>query len=132
MDPITLIITALVTGTANLLKDTVVKDAYNGLKELIQKRLSGKQKAETTLADFEQDPDTYDKPLKKVLTEGHVDQDADVLTAAQKLLSLAHPEEAALGKFTIRISGGQGIVIGDHATPTMYFGDHPTSEEKGQ
>ena len=43
-----------------------------------------------------------------------------------------NPEQAAMGKFNVRISGGQGIVVGEHNTSTMYFGDRPENEDTGQ
>jgi hypothetical protein len=49
MDPITLIVTALVAGAALGAQDTMsamVKDAYTGLKNLVSKRLGGGPGAE--------------------------------------------------------------------------------------
>ncbi len=77
VDPVSLIVSALVVGATASTKEvssTAIKDAYNGLKELIKRKLSGHSKAEETLADHEEGPETYEKPLKKVLTQTGADQ----------------------------------------------------------
>jgi hypothetical protein len=46
MDPVTLILTALVAGAAASVKDTAnqaVKDAYNGLQDLIKRKFAVSQ-----------------------------------------------------------------------------------------
>ena len=73
MDPITLIVTALVAGAALGAQDTVsamVKDAYAGLKALVKKRLGGGPGAELVLARHEQAPETGQAPLMAELAEG--------------------------------------------------------------
>ncbi len=78
MDPLSLIVAALATGAATAAKDTAgaaIKDGYQGLKALIQKKLAGNQAATVVLQEHEKDPDTFDAPLKKKLAEAAVDQD---------------------------------------------------------
>jgi hypothetical protein len=61
MDPVTLIVSALIAGAASAAQDTasnVVKDAYTSLKTLLQNRYQGKRSVETALAELETDPDT--------------------------------------------------------------------------
>lgn len=129
MDPVTLILTALATGAAASVKDTAgeaVKDGYNGLKALIRNKLVGKPKAEQALVDYEDDPETYEKPLKKALTEVHVDQEKDILEAAQRLMTLVQPQQAAMGKYNVQITGNvQGYAQGDYQQVTMNFGNEP-------
>lgn len=86
MDPITVIISALVAGTAKAAGDAV-PDAYKGLKALIQKKFAGKPVAEAMLEEHEKDPETYAAPLKKNLVEAGVDKDEEILKAAQELLN---------------------------------------------
>jgi hypothetical protein len=91
MDPITLILAALVAGLAAGTQDvagSAIRDGYNGLKTLIQNKFAGKPKALDTLADYETDPDTYEKPLRKTLTEVGIDEvkDSDIITMANNLL----------------------------------------------
>lgn len=89
MDPVTLIITALTAGAAaggqSVVTDAI-KDAYAGLKVLIKRKFAGKPSAEVALTEHENDPQTWQAPLKKALLQEHLDQDAEILQAAQALL----------------------------------------------
>lgn len=114
MDPITIILTALVTGAAKAAGDAA-PDAYKGLKALIQKRFAGKPVAEAMLEEHEKDPETYAAPLKKNLMEAGVDQDEEVLKAAQELLKQLEPQAAATGKFNLNIAGDVKGVVGDNS-----------------
>lgn len=104
MDPVTMIETALVAGAAASSKETAslaVKDAYAGLKSLVSRLFAAKPQAQQALADHEQDPEIYEKPLKKWLGEADAEQDTDLLAAAKHLLTLVQPQQAGMGKFTI-------------------------------
>jgi len=128
MDPFTLIISALVAGVANT-ANQAVKDAYNGLKALLLRKFADKPKAQETLADHEQDPETYEKPLKKALTEAHIEEDQAILEAAQKVMTLVQPQQAAMGKYNVQNTGTvQGQVVGEHNQVTMQFGDKPETK----
>ena len=126
MDPSTLILTALTTGAAASLKVTTsaaIKDSYSGLKALIQRKFEGKPKAQAALVDYEADPETYEKPLKKAVAETQLDTEQDVLAAAQQLLALIQPQQAAMGKYNVQITGNvQGYAQGDNQHVTMNFG----------
>src|SRR5215469_16449898 len=92
MDPITLILTALVTGAAASIQATAseaVKDAYAGLKTLLQRKLAGNPEAELALTAHEKNPDIWKAPLAQGLREKEADQDQDIIVAAQQLLQLA-------------------------------------------
>jgi hypothetical protein len=132
MDTVTLILTALASGAASSVKDTAgtaVKDASNGLKALIQRKFAGKTKAEAALIDYEDDPETYEKPLKKALIEEHIDQKGEIIAAASNLMTLVQPQQAAMGKYNVQITGDvQGYAQGDNQNVTMNFGNVP--EEK--
>lgn len=129
MDPTTLILTALISGAAASLKDTTstaIKDTYAGLKALIQRKFEGKPKAQSALVEFEEDPETYEKPLRKALTETHLETEQDVLAAAQHLMTLVQPQQAAMGKYNVQITGNvQGYAQGDQQQVTMNFGHDP-------
>ena len=127
MDPLTLLLSALTAGITASVKDTTstaVKDAYTGLKTLIQRKFADQPKAQTALVEYEEDPDTYEKPLKKALTQGHLDQDEAILAAAQHLMTLLQPQQVAMGKYNVQITGTvQGYAQGDHQHVTMHFGE---------
>lgn len=129
MDPVSLIESALVAGAAASAKDTTsqaVKDAYTGLKRLLSRIFADKPKAQVILDEHETDPETYEKPLKKVLTEAHVDQNAELFAAAQQVMTLVQPQQIGMSKYTIQNIGPvQGQTIGDGNTITQHFGDPP-------
>jgi hypothetical protein len=129
MDPVSLIEAALVAGAAAGAKDTTsqsVKDAYIGLKTLLSHLFAEKPHAQVILDEHETDPETYEKPLKKLLTEAHADQDADLLAAAERVMTLVQPQQIGMGKYTIQNTGTvQGQNIGDNQQITQHFGNSP-------
>jgi hypothetical protein len=112
MEPISLILSALAVGASTGFTETAgqaVKDAYTGLKALLRRKLGG------------------ERPTEQRLTEAGVDNDEEIIRAAQRVLALVDPDGARAGKYNVAISGGRGIVVGDHAQVTMTFGDeHPS------
>src|SRR5258708_26157055 len=131
MDPLSLILAAITAGATASTKDTtsaIIKDTYQGLKALIQRKLEGKPNAQAALIEYEEDPETYEKPLKKALLETHVDTEQDVIEAAQHILTLIQPQQAAMGKYNIQNTDSvQGQIVGDHANVTLHFVDTPNS-----
>lgn len=124
MDPISLLLAALAAGTTAAAKDTVdqaVKDGYAALKALICKRFAGKPTAETALAEYEKDEETWKKPLQKALTEVGADRDEAILQQAQRLLEQIHPQQASQGKYNINIGEARGNVIGDNAQVHQFW-----------
>ncbi len=131
MDPLTLILGALTAGITASVKDTAstaVKDAYTGLKTLIQRRFADQPKAQTALVDYEEDSETYEQSLRKALSIHHLDQDEEIMAAARHLMTLVQPQQAGMGKYTIQNTGTvQGQVIGDQANVNMDFGKMPNT-----
>lgn len=126
MEPTTLIISALAAGATAGLTDAasqVVKDAYTGLKALIQKRFAGKPEAEMALVQHEKKPEVWEVPLKDALAETGADQDEVIIQKAQELLKLIQPQQVGMGKYNVQIGEAQGVVIGDWAKVDMRFGD---------
>lgn len=111
MDPIAIIITALVTGTAKAAGDAV-PDVYKGLKALIMKKFAGNPAAEMVLTEHEKDPETYAAPLKKNLVDAGIDKDEEILKAAKELLEQLKFQEPASG--TVNIGQGAKGVIGQN------------------
>src|SRR5258708_9704356 len=129
MDPLSLILAAITAGATASAKDTAstaIKDTYQGLKALIQRKVEGKPNAQAALVEYEEDPETYEKPLKKALLETHMDTEHDVIKAAQHGMTLIQPQQAAQEESNIQNTGStQGQIVGDHANVTMHFGDTP-------
>jgi hypothetical protein len=116
VDPVTLIVAALAAGVSAGMSDTAsqaIKDAYAALKGLIRMRFAGNAKAEETLADYEADPDIYEKPLAKQLKAAGADEDAEIVQAAEQLLRLADAAGVKT-KHRVLVRGGKVGIIGDH------------------
>lgn len=129
MDPLTLILGALAAGASAALQETVgqaVKDAYAGLKALIVRRFGDKPPAKTALDEYEKQPEVWKKPLEQALQDSGANQDEKIIAAAQQVMTLVDPKQAAAGKYNVQITGNvQGLVQGDHAKVTMNFNDPP-------
>ena len=64
--------------------------------------------------------------MKKVLIQEQLDQDSDIIQAAQKIMKFVQLQQAAMGKYNVQITGNvQGYTQGDNQTVTMYFGEEP-------
>lgn len=131
MDPVTLILTALAAGAALGAKRTAssaVQDAYGSLKALVKKRFAGRRDGELILARFEQAPDTWESPLAAELAAAGASTDADLVAAAQVLMSLADAVGSRAGTYCVQVYGGHGVQVGDHNTQHNSFGI-PTDRE---
>lgn len=128
MDPVTLIVTALgagaLTGTGEV-ATTAVKDAYMSLKKLVSSKLAGTPSAELVLAEHEADPETFEKPLTKLVRDNGFAQDKTVIAAAALLLDLLDAPGARAGKYVVDVRNSPGTVIGDKAHVTQTFGTPP-------
>jgi hypothetical protein len=126
MDPVSLIVAALAAGASTGLKDAAgeaIKDAYDGLKSLLKRKLGDQPAAEVAIDKHEEAPEVWEKPLQDELGKSGVADDEEVVRSAQKLLALVDPAGARAGKYNVTITGGKGIVVGDHAHVEMTFED---------
>jgi hypothetical protein len=124
MDPISLIVTALATGAAAAVKDTAgqaVKDAYSALKATLTRKLASRPMAQEIVERHEGAPDVWEKPLAAELDNAGVADDEEVVRLAQQLMANHDPAGAQAGKYNVRISGGQGITVGEHANVHQVF-----------
>lgn len=112
MEPISIILAALVAGAAKAAGDAA-PDAYNGLKALIKRKFAGEPKAEMVLEEHETDPETYEAPLKKKLVEAGADKDKEIIEKADKLLKQLTPEEAATIIQNYNITGDVKGILGN-------------------
>ena len=125
MDPVTLIVTALAVGAASALQDgtsAAVKDAYARLSALVRRRFAGRPKGELVLTEHEAAPHVWEAPLAAELSAAGADGDADLVAAAQAMMSLVDQAGARAGKYVVAIQGSQGVQVGDHNTQTNTFG----------
>ncbi|GHO76462.1 hypothetical protein KSD_42330 [Ktedonobacter sp. SOSP1-85] len=130
MDPISTVEAALTAGVATSAQPLVsqaLKDAYQGLKALIVRRYGDKPKVQEALKDHEEDPETYAKPLQKALRSAQIENDDEILRAAQHLLTLIQQQQVGTGNYNIQNSGlVQGQIIGGTGHKIdMSFGEPP-------
>jgi hypothetical protein len=128
MDPVTLIVTALAAGAALGLKDTAssaIKEAYGALKALVKKRLAGRPDGEMVLEAHEQAPTKWQTTLETELTAAGARSDAELLVAAEVLMSLADAAGYRAGKYSVDVRGSQGVQVGDHNKQHNVFGARP-------
>lgn len=125
MDPVTLIVTALAAGAASALQDDAkgaVKTALARLRALAKKRLSARAAGEIVLAQHEQAPAVYDKPLEHELTQSGAAADPELISAAQELMKLLDARGTASGKYAVSVQNSLGVQVGDHNTQVNHFG----------
>jgi hypothetical protein len=104
VDPVSIVLAALAAGALAAAKDTAsqaVKDAYAGLKTLVKKYINDKPHAQMTLTEYEIDPDTWQKPLQRLLIATGTYKDEIIVRQAQQLLELVDPQQASQGKSTM-------------------------------
>ena len=123
VEPVTLILAALVAGAGLGLKDaasSAVTDAYQGLKALVARKLAGREGAELVLARYEQDPQVWDKPLAQELTAAGAGEDAGLVAAAQAVMRLVDAAGAAAGKYAV--ASDHGVAAGGDVSITASGG----------
>jgi RIP homotypic interaction motif len=128
MDPITLIVAALMAGAASGALDEVkdgakagVKAAYAKLRALATRRMAGNPTAEEALAEIGADPETWKAPLARKLTQLGAADDADLITAAQQLMELVDAAGARAGKYNVTVRDSSGVQIGDGNIQVNHF-----------
>ena len=123
MDPISLIVAALVAGASKAgldMVDQASKDAYDRLKSLILRRFGGDPERRRILEEFEEDPAGPTDALALALSESGLPRDPEALKIAHGLLARADPQSAARGTYTVHVGGNaQGIVVGDQNRVTF-------------
>ena len=127
MDPVSLIVTALATGAAAAVKDTAgqaIKDTYSALKATLARKLGSRPMAQEIVERHEGAPDVWEKPLAAELDNAGVADDEELVRLAQQLMAEHDPTGAQAGKYNVQISGGQGIIVGEHATAHQVFHDN--------
>ncbi|MFJ4653401.1 hypothetical protein ACIP5Y_19230 [Nocardia sp. NPDC088792] len=137
MDPVTMIVTALAAGAAKGAGEsasTAVTDAYRALKAGLARVFGGNAPAELVLAQHGTDPDAWQGPLTKLVTETGADRDEQILTAARKLLELSDSSGSRAGTYVVNAGGANIANIGDHARQNNTFGavPGPASDMKGR
>ncbi|MCZ8357362.1 MAG: hypothetical protein O9350_05700 [Microcystis sp. LE19-388.1G] len=127
MEPIALILTALVAGATAAAKDTAgtaVKDAYNGLKHLLKKKFEGDPLAQAVVDAKPEDIDKAEGLLKTKITEFSVEKDTEILRAAKTLIDTLNSESVIQGgspDLNLKATAGRDVKVN-------VFGDVITKE----
>jgi hypothetical protein len=133
LDPISAILAALAAGAAAAAKETggsVMKDAYEGLKGLIKRKLAGKALASAALETHATEPAPSEVVLRPAMKDVAADRDDEILAAAKSLLALADRDGSVARRYSLSVHGNvEGLVQGDGATVTMNFGTRTPSKD---
>jgi hypothetical protein len=129
MDPISLVMAALVAGVAKGASQSAtaaVRDAYAALRSVLQRRLADRPAARDAVEQYTADADAWRGNLEVHLKQAGIAQDQDVIGAAAQVLRLTDPAGASAGKYTVNLSAAQGVQIGDHNTQANTFAPGPS------
>lgn len=124
MDPVSIIIAALLAGAATGLKDTAataVRDAYSGLRSLIRERF-GSDPIVTQQLDTIRSPDADAQPLADRLREVGFRDDDEIVAAAKRLLARADADGDWVRRYNVTIENSKGVVGNNTGTVHMAFG----------
>ena len=133
MEPIYLLVGAIVAGSAAALKETAnqaVKDVYLGLKTaIIYKWKKGvgsneeklEQEATILLESLESDPETFLTPFKKKLSVAIPNPSEDLINQALKLQELIDEEGFKQGKYEVVLNNCKGVQVGNDNTQINNF-----------
>lgn len=134
MDPVSLIVAALVAGalkSTESVAEQSLKDAYAGLKSMVKRFFKDQPAAEMVLEEHEKDPETYKAPLAKQLRDSGAAQDDQVLAEAQKLLALADPDGTRTGVYNVgSITAHDNSVAAAHIEGGVHMGQPQTSRRE--
>jgi hypothetical protein len=134
MDPVSLIVAALVAGAVKGVGETAaagVKDAYGALRSRLGKVFEGRPTAQTVLAEHEQDPQTYAAPLAKEIERSGAAESQDVLEAAKAVLAAADPDGTSAGRYHVgSISADRGGVAAAHIEGGVAAGYHQPPQDR--
>jgi outer membrane protein assembly factor BamB len=135
MDPVSLIISALIGGLTAGLTDTgkaATKDIYDALKARLMKKAEANEDAQDAITKVEKQPDSKARKelLKEELSKLPLEDDQELLELAQSLLDALKESNDKAGKYKVDVQNSQGIVIGDNSNVTQNFGHEPGSEKK--
>ncbi|HZT35218.1 MAG TPA: hypothetical protein VFA15_04810, partial [Nitrososphaera sp.] len=118
-------------AAATKVGNKAVNDAYQGLKALLRRKHKGKSSDRTLLDKGTKRSSAENARLKTALEKSDVENDPKVVEAAQKLMTLIDPKNAATGKYSLQVTGDvHGVVQGDNAQVSMTFGSEPNNTKK--
>ena len=123
MDPVSLIVTALVSGLSAGLGESAsaaMKDAYGILRDRLQRTFNADPVARATLDAHATSPDTWDRLLREQISRLGADRDGDVLEAAQRVLTIADARGSRSGSHHIHVGGHGRAAVGDRGDVQLH------------
>jgi hypothetical protein len=134
MDPVTTAIVAAVSGSLDTVAKEAVKDAYQGLKQAIKKRLG----ITGAINDLETAPDSkrQQQRLASEMAARQSNKDTQIATLAQQLIDALEATASgrtALAKYQVDAADAHVGVIGDGARIQggIHFHQHHHGSEAG-
>ena len=124
MDPITMaVVAALTAGATSGLTEaakTMITDAYQGLKNLIKKRIGDQSNVITSIEVLEAKPQSVGRQqtLNEEIVDAHITQDLDILQAAHNLLSLIKAEPGG-ERHVQQVTGNYNAVVQGSGNATV-------------
>ncbi|MEU4088750.1 hypothetical protein [Streptomyces aureus] len=123
MDPVSLVVDALAAGLSGTVTSGV-QDAYAGLRDVLVRRL-GRDRGEDGVAEQAvqalegqaADPEL----LRTSVSADGLANDEQILDAAQRVLQVADPDGARVGKYVIDLREAKAVQVGDNPTMTVNF-----------
>jgi len=121
MDPISMIVGALVNGASTALNDTAsqaVKDSYQGLKSLVTEYWNNKKddnvnEAKVFLDNLEEEPEAFQIPFENKFIKVIPVPDKALVEQAQQLCKLLDDSGFSQGKYNVTVNNSQGVQVGD-------------------
>ncbi|MFJ9820753.1 hypothetical protein ACIRU3_36900 [Streptomyces sp. NPDC101151] len=125
MSGVELVVAALSAGAAVGLTDTAssaIRDAYTGLRELVQRRLAARGEDSARLLEAsEAAPGVWQARLSELLSVSGVDQDEEILAAARSLLQELSVAGLQGAVRHVDAREAKGLQVGDNNTQTNNF-----------
>ncbi|WP_433722326.1 hypothetical protein ACQP0C_21170 [Nocardia sp. CA-129566] len=124
MDPLTIIVTALIAGAAAGGSDAAsaaVRDGYAAIRSRIG-RVAGDSETQTAIEANDVAPGTNIAEVRAALARAQAGDDEQLRAAAVELLSQLPSDRVDQARIRIDVSDAQGVQIGDHNTQSNTFG----------
>jgi predicted deacylase len=131
MDQVSTVVAALLAGAASGLTSTAtsaVKDAYAGLKKLVQRAFADNPDAEQALRKAEEKPKAYGPALEEEVRASGIADNPEIRAAAEQLLEQLKHAGIATNSFTVNTHDNSQVgAVGPNANVTMVNNKTPTT-----